>query len=114
MHNREIIVASAAHQPVRFGNPIVVPTATGFNMFVVNCDERVAIPSGVFMMKTQRVPQFMCRHPLALPPPKRSDVDIGAPGGLVTSLTRIISGIGTAGEADVSRLSRPRNKRNSS
>ena len=59
VHDRAVIVGGAAHEPVRFRNPVVVLPATGLDVLVMNGHVLVAVPALVFVMEAQRVAQFV-------------------------------------------------------
>src|SRR6185369_11663025 len=59
MHNRPVIVRRAAHQPVRFRNPIVIRLPAGLDVFVVDRHKFIAIPPGMLVEKAQDVAEFV-------------------------------------------------------
>src|SRR5204863_307829 len=76
MHNREVIVSCADDDPVCLGHPIIISLSSWLNILVMDRNISITIPSGMFVGKAQDVPQFVRRHPLALSPPKSSNIDI--------------------------------------
>src|SRR6185503_3830259 len=78
MHDGAVVVGCAAHDPVRFRNPIVVMLASGFDVLVMNRHVLVTVPALVFVMEAQHVAQFVDGHPFSLPPPKSRDVNVHA------------------------------------
>src|SRR6516164_331215 len=104
MHYRVVIICCGTDQPVCFGNPIVVGLPPVFDMFVMDGDICIAVPAGVFMMKAKDMPQLMRRHPLALSPPERGNVDISPYVRLVSCLTGVVARIGFASETYIGCL----------
>lgn len=101
VHDRFVVVGGAAHDPVRFRNPIVVVFAARLDVLVVDGHELVAVPALMFVMEAEHVAEFVGGHPFALPPPEGRDVDVHPRARLKAVAARVVTGIGLAGEVDV-------------
>src|SRR4051794_10125656 len=101
MHDRVVIIAGGAHEPVCFRHPIVICLPSRLNVLVVDRDILIPIPAGMLMEKPQNMPKFMYRHPIALSPPESGNVNFGPLPFFETYMTGIVAGIGLSGELHI-------------
>lgn len=104
MHYRAVIVRRAAYQPVGLRNPVVVAASPRFDVFVMDPDVLITVPSGVFVVKAKHMAQFVGWHPFSLLPPKSGYVDLRPAAGFKTGLAGVVASVGSAGEIYVLRL----------
>jgi len=104
MHDREVIISRAADDPVGPRHPIIIRLSSKLNIFVMNRDIIIAIPSGMFVGKAQDVAQFVRRHPLALSPPKSGDINVVGYSLFKSDVAGVVALIGLAGKVDILRF----------
>src|SRR5690242_6423280 len=61
MHNGPVVVSRSGDDPVCFWHPVVIWFASWFNVFVMDSDVSITIPTLVLMEKTERMAKLMSR-----------------------------------------------------